>query len=79
MAGAKKQDAESSDNSAQLEALLDKLVALQIDLKALCGTPADRAQAAATPKAIAEACDILQSAVADLRNIIHQVDGALRD
>ena len=79
MASERRQDAESSVNSAQLGAVLDKLVAVQLDLKPLCGTTADRAQAAATPKAIAAACDILQSAIADLRNIVHQFDGLLGD
>jgi signal transduction histidine kinase len=73
MASAKKQDAESSVNSARLASLLDKLVAVHLDLEPLCGTHAERPQVAATPQAIADACDILQSAIADTRNIIHQL------
>ncbi len=69
------QDAESSVNSARLAAILDNLVAVQLNLKPLCGTTADTARAAATPEGIAEACEILQSAVADLRNIIYEVEG----
>ncbi len=60
---------------ARLEQLLDKLVAVQLDLNPLCGTTADTARAAATPNAIAAACEILQSAVADLRDLIYEVEG----
>ncbi len=75
MATAKKRDTESSVNSAQLASLLDKLVAIHLDLEALCGTHAERPQVAATPQAIAAVCDVLQSGIADLRNIICQLDG----
>jgi hypothetical protein len=69
------QTAKSSADSAGLGALLDKIVAVHLDLQPLCGTSAARTRAAATPKAIAEACDGLQSAIAHLRNIIHQIHG----
>jgi hypothetical protein len=69
------QQRSKTPNSTVLAAVLDKLVAVHLDLDLLCGTSADRARATLTPKAIADACDILQSAIADLRNIIHQVDG----
>ena len=72
---AKKQDTESSVNSAQLASLLDKLVAVHLDLEPLCGKHPDRSQVAATPQAIAAVCEVLQSAIADLRNIIGQLDG----
>jgi hypothetical protein len=75
MASAKKPDAESSVNSARLAPLLDKLVAVHLDLDLLCGKHAGRPPVAATPQAIAEACEALQSAIADLRNIISQLDG----
>jgi signal transduction histidine kinase len=75
MASAKKPDTESSVNSARLASLLDKLVAVHLDLDLLCGKHAARQRVAATPQAIAEACDVLQSAIADLRNIICQLDG----
>jgi hypothetical protein len=75
MANAKKQDAESSVNSARLASLLDKLVAVHLDLEPLCGTHAERPQVAEAPQAIAEACDVLKSAIADLRSIICQFDG----
>ena len=70
-----KQQAETSVNSGRLAALLDKLVAVNLDLERLCGTPTARPQVAVTPQAIAEACDILQSAIADLRNIVYQAEG----
>jgi signal transduction histidine kinase len=65
--------AEGSVNSVPLEALLDKLVAVHMDLEPACrasGEPADEAS-----DTIVEACKVLHSAVADLRNIIGQVDG----
>jgi hypothetical protein len=74
MPNERRQDAESSVNSARLAAILDKFVAVQLNLKPLCGTSADTARAEATPEDIAEACEILQSAVADLRNIIYEVE-----
>jgi hypothetical protein len=67
------QGAEGSVESARLEALLDKLVAVQLDLE-----PARRASGAAddaASNAIAETRRVLHSAIADLRNIIGQVDG----
>jgi hypothetical protein len=69
------QRAETSVNSGRLAALLDKLVAVNLDLERLCGTPTARPQVPVTPQAIAEACDILQSAIADLRNIVYQAEG----
>jgi hypothetical protein len=67
--------AETSVNSGRLSALLDQLVAVNLDLERLCGTPTARPQVAITPQAIAEACEILQSAIADLRNIVYQAEG----
>jgi hypothetical protein len=69
------QEAEVSINSAPLEALLDKLVAVQMDLEPVCGVGKERAQIVASLEAIADACDVLSSAIADLRKIIGQVDG----
>ena len=64
-----------SANSARLEALLDKLVAVQMDLDPICGTGGGRVPVLAARDAIAGACTILHSAIADVRNIIYQVDG----
>jgi hypothetical protein len=76
MASRKNQGAEGSANSAPLEALLDKLVAVQLDLEPICGVRGEGTSALAGSDAIAGACDILHSAIADLRRIIHQVDGS---
>ena len=62
-------------NASWRSVVLDKLVAVHMDLEPLCGTTAARAHIVATPQGIAEACDILQSAIADLRNIVHQTEG----
>jgi hypothetical protein len=74
MASGAHQKAETVDPT-RLGALLDKLVAVRIDLEPRRGTSADRPRAEATPQAITEACEVLYSAIADLRNIIHQIDG----
>ena len=59
-------------NTTRLAALLDKLVAVQLGLEPVCkarGEP-DEAISAAV-----EACEILHTAIVDLRDIIGQVDG----
>ena len=61
--------------STWLEAILDKLVAVQMDLEPVCGVGAERVPVVAARDAIASACAILHSAIADVRSIIHQVDG----
>jgi hypothetical protein len=63
-----------SINSSRLAALLDKLVAVDLDLAPIC-RGSDEGPLIVAADAIADACDILRSAIADLRNIIHQVDG----
>jgi hypothetical protein len=70
-----KKQAETSVTAGRLAALLDKLVAVNLDLERLCGTSTARPRVSATPQAITEACEILQSAIADLRNIVHQAEG----
>lgn len=65
-------------NSVRLSALLDKLVPVQLDLEAMCGERLGGPHVVLTQEAVAKACEALQSSIADLRNIIHQVDG-LRD
>ena len=64
-------------NSVRFEALLDKLVALQMDLEPICGVGTERAQVVASVAAIADACHVLRSAIADVRDIIHQADGLM--
>lgn len=66
-----------SVNSARLEALLDKLVAVQMDLEPVCGIGKHRTQVISPLITIAEACDVLRSAIADVRNIIYQADGLI--
>jgi hypothetical protein len=66
-----------SVKSGRFESLLDKLVAVQMDLEPVCGVGTERAQVAASLAAIADACSVLRSEIADVRNIIHQADGLL--
>jgi hypothetical protein len=63
--------------STRLEGLLDKLVAVQMDLEPVCGVGAGRVPVVAAHDAIASACAILHSAIADVRSIIYQVDGLI--
>jgi hypothetical protein len=77
MASRTNQGPRGSVNSGRFEALLDKLVAVQMDLEPVCGVGTARAQVAASLESIADACDVLRSAIADVRNIIHQADGLM--
>ena len=61
--------------SARFESLLDKLVAVQMDLEPVCGLGNERGQVVATLESIANACSVLRSAIADVGNIIRQTDG----
>jgi hypothetical protein len=47
------------------------------DKQPVCGVGAQRAQLVSSLDAIAEACHVLRSAIADVRNIIHQADGLM--
>jgi hypothetical protein len=75
MEGRMKQGPGGSVNSGRFEALLDKLVAVEMDLEPVCGVAKERAQVVASVDAIADACDVLRSAIADVRNIVCQVNG----
>lgn len=66
-----------SVRSGRFEALLDKLVAVQMDLEPVCGIGKERVQVVASLDAIADACHVLCSAIADVRYIIHQADGLM--
>ena len=77
MVGRMNQGPRGSVKSARFEALLDKLVAVQIDLEPVCGAGTERTQLVASLAAIADACSVLRSAIADVRNIIHQADGLM--
>jgi hypothetical protein len=61
--------------SGRFEALLDKLVRVQTDLEPACGVGGESAKVVATVDSIAEASDVLSSAIADLRNIIYEANG----
>lgn len=77
MASRMNQGPRGSVKSARFEALLDKLVAVQMDLEPVCGDGAQRAALVSSHDAIADACHALRSAIADVRNIIHQADGLM--
>ena len=77
MASRMNQGPRRSVKSARFEALLDKLVAVQMDLELVCGDGTQRAQLVSSLDTIAEACHVLRSAIADVRNIIHQADGLM--
>src|ERR1700680_449592 len=66
-----------SVKSGRFEALLDKLVAVQMDLEPVCGIGNARPGCVASLASIADACHVLRSAIADVRNIIHQADSLM--
>jgi hypothetical protein len=63
-----------SVKSGRFEALLDKLVAIQMDLEPVCGGGTEKAQVVASLESIADACEVLRSAIADVRGIIYSVN-----
>jgi hypothetical protein len=71
-----KQGAEDSINSEGLAALFDKLVAVDLDLEPICRLrrDGDSLPLASAHDAIAGACQVLRSAIGDLRDIIHHID-----
>jgi hypothetical protein len=77
MESRRNQGPRGSVKPGRFEALLDKLVAVQMDLEPVCGVGRERPQVVATLAAIADACHVLRSAIADVRNIIHQADGLM--
>ena len=65
---------------SQLAALMDKLVAVQLDLKRLCNPIGVQAPLQGhAEKTIAEACEILQSAIGDLRAVIYRLEEPLAE
>jgi len=48
-----------------------------MDLEPVCGAGTEKAQLIASLAAIADACSVLRSAIADVRNIIHQANGLI--
>jgi hypothetical protein len=69
------QDAVRSAHLGRLEALLDKLAAVHIDLEPVCRSKKKRSPIVAPLQAIANACDVLRSAIADVRDVIHEIEG----
>ena len=65
------QGAEGSITSPRLEALLDKLVAVQLDLDPISRSGGRGAES----DKIANASKVLHSAIGDFREIIREVDG----
>jgi hypothetical protein len=65
------QGAQGSINSGRLAEVLDKLVAVQLDLDPISRSSGQGAES----DKIANACKVLHSAIADFREIIRQVDG----
>lgn len=72
-----RQGPRGSVSSKQLGALLDKLVAVQMDLEPICGLKGARVPVVLARDVIASACEVLHSAIADLGKIVHQVDGLI--
>ncbi len=64
-----------SSNTKQLEVVLDKLVALRMDLETVCAVSTVRPTAPFSQEAATEAYEIVRSAVVDVRRIIRQCDG----
>jgi hypothetical protein len=58
----------------RLATMIDTLVAVQMDLKALCDRPAD-AVAGGRSQSITEACAVLQSAIDELKEVIRELEG----
>jgi hypothetical protein len=67
-------EGEKSVDAARLGALLDKLVAVQLDLEPICKVRQQDVPGAQTD-AVAEACALLRTAIADLREIILKLTG----
>jgi hypothetical protein len=61
-------------NSARLESLLDKLVAVQMDLEPICHASKKPAEVLASVGTVSDACEVLRSAIADVHNIILQTE-----
>ncbi|HEX4522236.1 MAG TPA: hypothetical protein VH704_01830 [Casimicrobiaceae bacterium] len=59
---------------ARLRFLIDKLVAVQLDLKPLCSDGGRRVEASRVQTTLAAACEVLQLAIEDVRDVIHQLD-----
>ena len=54
---------------------MDKIVAVQLDLKPLCRDGGPRTDPARIQTTLAAACAVLQLAIEDLRDVIYRLDG----
>jgi len=59
----------------RLTSMIDKLVAVQLDLKPLCADTGTKIQEATAHITIVEACEVLQSAIDDLKQVIFSLEG----
>lgn len=64
----------NAKDHARLRSLIDKLVAVQLDLKPLCRDGGPRADTSRVQITLAAACEVLQLAIEDVRDIIHKLD-----
>jgi hypothetical protein len=62
----------------KLTKLMDKLTAVTMDLKPLCNPKRPTKQSIAIESTISAACNIMQTAVDDLREVIKHLDGMSR-
>lgn len=60
---------------SQLAALIDKLVAVQLDLKPLCDDAGSKIQGVTAQTVVAGACEVVQSAIDDLKQVIFRLEG----
>jgi hypothetical protein len=61
--------------STELAGVLDRLVAIDLDLEPICRMGADPVQLAAAADSISSACETLRTAISTLRGIVHTMDG----
>ena len=59
----------------RLTSMIDKLVAVRLDLKPLCDDTGSKIQEATAHITIVEACEVLQSAIDDLKQVIFSLEG----
>lgn len=64
----------NATDHARLRSLIDKLVAVQLDLKPLCRDGGPRVEAHQVRTTLAAACEVLQLAIDDVRDVIHHLD-----
>lgn len=65
----------NAKDHARLRSLMDKIVAVQLDLKSLCRDGSPRVDPDRIQTTLAAACAVLQLAIEELRDVIHRLDG----